>query len=165
MTQANGKGRNTWVSMIVKAPRERIYQAFMEPDAVAAWLPPDDMKGQVHIFEPYVGGNFSISLTYQNPADSLGGKTSADTDTVEGRFIELIPNEKIVWVSEFKSDQPEFAGEMHITWGMVDVAGGTEVSALCEDIPPGIKLEDNELGSRLSLRNLAAFVEGGSPKP
>ncbi|HEX8230356.1 MAG TPA: SRPBCC domain-containing protein, partial [Chloroflexia bacterium] len=56
-------------------------------------------------------------------------------------------------------DQPDFAGEMTITWHLADAAGGTEVTVLCEDIPTGIRLEDNELGSRSSLQKLAAFIE------
>jgi len=103
-----------------------------------------------------------MSLVYVEPSDSPRGKSSEDTDTVEGRFVELLPNEKIVWVSEFESDQPDYAGEMRITWTLADAVGGTEVTVLCEDIPKGIRLEDNELGSRQSLRKLAAFIEGGN---
>jgi uncharacterized protein YndB with AHSA1/START domain len=159
--QPSGTGRNTQVSQIIKAPREAVYQAFLEPDAVAAWLAPDGMKGNVHIFEPREGGKFQMSLTYLNPADSPGGKTSEDTDTFNGIFVEVLPNEKIVQVTEFESDQPDFAGEMRITWSMTDADEGTEVTVLCEDIPAGIRLEDNELGSKQSLQKLAAFVERG----
>ena len=74
----------------------------------------------------------------------------------------MIPNEKIVWVSVFESDKPEFAGEMRISWILADADGGTEVTALCEAIPEGIRLEDNEQGSRSSLQNLADFIEGGT---
>ena len=154
--------RSTQVSQIVNAPREVVYQAFLEPDALASWLPPDGMKGEVHTFKPHEGGTFRMSLTYQNPEDRPRGKSSDDTDTVEGTFVELIPNEKIVWVSEFDSDDPNFAGKMKIIWSFADADGGTEVTVLCEDIPKGIRLEDNELGSRSSLRNLATFIEGDS---
>lgn len=154
--------RSTRVSRLIKAPREVVYRAFLEPDAVASWLPPDGMKGQVHVLEPRVGGKFRVSLTYLNPEESLGGKTSADTDTTQGRFVELIPKEKIVWMTEFESEQPEFAGEMKIIWSLADADGGTEVTVVCEDIPVGIRLEDNELGSKLSLQKLAAFVENTS---
>lgn len=156
------EGRSTQVSQIINAPREVVYRAFLEPDAVASWLPPDGMRGQVHVLEPRVGGSFRVSLTYLNPKESSGGKTSADTDTVQGRFVELLPNEKIVWVTEFESDQPEFAGEMKIIWSLADADGGTEVTVVCEGIPVGIRLEDNELGSKLSLQKLAAFVENTS---
>ena len=154
--------RSTRVSWLINAPREVVYRAFLEPDAVASWLPPDGMKGQVHVLEPRVGGKFRVSLTYLNPEESLGGKTSEDTDTTQGRFVELIPNEKIVWMTEFESEQPEFAGEMKIIWSLADADGGTEVTVVCEGIPVGIRLEDNELGSKLSLQKLAAFVENTS---
>ncbi|MBZ0287623.1 MAG: SRPBCC domain-containing protein, partial [Anaerolineae bacterium] len=103
MTQPPDTGRNTRVSQLITAPREVVYRAFLDPDAVASWLPPDGMKGHVYTFDPREGGRFRISLTYQNPADSPGGKTSADTDTAEGTFVELLPNEKIVWATEFES--------------------------------------------------------------
>jgi uncharacterized protein YndB with AHSA1/START domain len=162
MTEHFGKGRSTRVSHIIKAPREVIYRAFLEPDAVASWLPPDGMIGHIDVFDPHEGGKFRMSLTYLDRLDSPRGKTSEDTDTCEGRFAEMLPYEKIVWVVEFESNQAEFAGEMKIVWTLADADGGTEVTALCEDIPKGIRLEDNEKGSRSSLRKLAAFIERGA---
>jgi uncharacterized protein YndB with AHSA1/START domain len=164
MTQQPGKGRSTRVSTIIKAPREVIYRAFLDPDALASWLAPDTMQGRVETFEPHEGGRFRMSLTYQDTADSPRSKTSEDTDTFEGKFVELRPNEKIVQVVEFESEQPEFAGEMKLTWTLADIDGGTEVTVICEDIPKGIRLEDNEVGSRQSLRKLAALVERGIDK-
>jgi uncharacterized protein YndB with AHSA1/START domain len=161
MTQSDNN-RSTSVSTLIKAPREQVYQAFLDPEAVAEWLSPDGMKGHVDIFEPHVGGKLRMSLTYLDQKDRPRGKTSEDVDTSEGTFVELIPNEKIVQVFEFESDQPDMTGEMRITWSLDDVDGGTEVTVLMEDIPKGIRLEDNELGSRQSLRKLAVFVEGGS---
>ena len=156
------KGASTRVSRIIKAPRKAVYEAFIDQDAVASWLPPDTMTGQVHTFDPREGGRFRVSLTYQDPKDSpggKGGKTSEDTDTVEGRFVKLAPNEKIVWVTAFASQEPEFAGEMRITTSLTDAPGGTEVTILCEDIPNGIRPEDNEMGTRSSLEKLAALLE------
>jgi uncharacterized protein YndB with AHSA1/START domain len=152
--------RTTRVSQLIKAPREAVYRAFIESDAVAKWLSPGNMSGKVHTFEPRVGGKIRMSLTYQDP--SSRGKTSEATDTFEGRFVELIPNEKVVWVTEFESDQQEFAGEMRLTWTLVEANGGTEITVLCEDIPKGISLADNETGSKSSLQKLAAFVEGSA---
>src|SRR5690242_6689456 len=103
--------RSTRASQIIKAPREVVYRAFLDANAVASWLAPDTMRGHVDIFEPYEGGKFKMSLTYMNQQDRPTGKTSDDTDTFEGTFVELIPNEKIVWVTEFESDQPDMAGE------------------------------------------------------
>ena len=163
MTQPpSSTGRNTLVSQIIPAPREVVYQAFLERDAVASWIPPDGMKGQIDIFEPRDGGKFRMSLTYLDVTNSGRGKSSEDTDTFEGRFVALVPYEKIVWVVEFDSGQPEFTGEMRITWYLGEAEGGTEVTVLCEEIPRGIGLEDNETGSRSSLRKLSAFIEHGT---
>jgi uncharacterized protein YndB with AHSA1/START domain len=152
-------GRSTRTSQFIRAPRQAVYRAFVQPEAVTAWLAPDTMRGRVETFEPRAGGAFRMSLTYLNPADARHGKTLAGTDTFEGKFVELVPNEKIVWAVTFESDQPEFAGEMRVIWTLADANGGTDVTVLFEDIPAGIRLEDNELGSRQSLRKLAAYVE------
>ena len=155
----NPSDRSTQVSQFIKAPRATVYQAFIKPEAVETWLAPDNMKGHVEVFEPHAGGKFRISLTYLDQKDRPRGKTSDDTDTSEGTFVELILNEKIVQVFEFESDQTDMAGKMKITWRLMDADGGTEVSVLMEDIPKGVRLEDNELGSQQSLRKLAAYVE------
>lgn len=162
MTEAPAEGANTAVTRVVRAPREEVYRAFLDPDAVASWLPPEGMSGHVHIFDPREGGEFRISLTYDDPANSpggSGGKTTDDTDTHRGRFVELVPHERIVEVVEFESDDPGFAGEMRITVTLSDVDGGTEVTFRCEDVPSGVRPEDNEAGSRSSLDNLAALLE------
>jgi uncharacterized protein YndB with AHSA1/START domain len=121
------------------------------------WRVPDNMKGHVHVFDGREGGMYRISLTYQDPEHSPGGKTSEDTDAFHGRFVELVPNEKIVEVVEFESRDPRFAGEMKITTSFADADGGTEVTILCQDIPAGIRPEDNEMGSKQSLQKLAAL--------
>jgi uncharacterized protein YndB with AHSA1/START domain len=153
---------STSVSRLIKAPREKVFQAFMTGEAVAAWLAPETMKGTVHRFEAVEGGEIHMSLKYQNveeTPDGKGGKSSEDSDSFKGKFVEIVPNEKIVWLTEFESDDPAFAGEMRLIWTFVDVEGGTEVTVLCENIPRGIRPEDNEEGSRSSLEKLAAFVE------
>lgn len=160
--QTRPKGATTRVSRLINAPRHKIYQAFLDADAVAQWLPPDTMTGTVHAFEPHEGGIFRISLSYPNveaTPDGSGGKSSADTDTTRGKFVQLVPNEKIVWLTEFESPDPTFAGEMKLIWSLADAAGGTEVTVVCENIPQGIRPEDNEAGSRSTLEKLAAFVE------
>jgi uncharacterized protein YndB with AHSA1/START domain len=159
MAEVSISGGSTRISRIIKAPRQKVYQAFLDPKAVAAWFAPDNMRVLVHTFDPREGGLFRISLTYQNPEDSERGKTTGDTDTYHGRFVKLIPNEKIVEVIEFESQEPGFAGEMRMTVMLADVDGGTEVSLLYENVPVGIRPEDNEAGSRQSLQKLAALVE------
>jgi uncharacterized protein YndB with AHSA1/START domain len=153
------QGTSTRVSRIIKAPRKAVYRAFLDPGVLAAWLPPETMTGQVHTLEPRVGGRFHLTLTYPDPSQSPRGKSSENTDTVAGTFAELVPDEKIVWVTKFESPDPSFAGEMMITWSFADALEGTEVTVLCENIPRGIRPGDNEAGTRSSLENLARFLE------
>jgi uncharacterized protein YndB with AHSA1/START domain len=151
---------STAVSKIINAPREAVYRAFLDQDAVATWLPPGSMRGVVHAFDAREGGSFSMSLVYPERDGSSRGKTSESTDTFQGRFAKLIPNERIVWAVEFESADPSFAGEMIVSTTLVTAGRGTEVTIVCENIPRGIRAEDNEAGSRSTLEKLAAFVEG-----
>ncbi|MDM9628087.1 SRPBCC family protein [Rhizobium sp. S152] len=153
-----GSERSTTVSKMIRAPREAVYAAFLDPWAVSKWLPPGSMRGIVHDFEPHEGGRFSMSLVYAD-ADAQG-KTSADADTFEGRFSRLVPDELVVWATEFQSDDPGFAGEMTVSSVLKTVPGGTVVTMTCENIPSGIRLEDNEVGCSITLEQMARFVEG-----
>lgn len=150
------------MSRVVRAPRSAVYRAFLDPDVLVAWLPPDGMTGHVHRLEPREGGAYRISLTYDDPSTSpggAGGKTTAGADTHHGRFVRLVPDERIEEVVAFESDDPAFAGEMRITVTLADVEDGTTVTFRCDDVPPGIRPEDNEAGCRSSLRKLAALLE------
>jgi uncharacterized protein YndB with AHSA1/START domain len=159
MTEPSPRRASTQVSKIIKAPRKAVYQACLDPDALAWWRVPDNMKGHVHVFDAREGGTYRMSLTYQDPKHSPGGKTSEDTDTFQGRFVELVPYEKIVEVIRFESRDPRFAGEMKITTSFTDTDEGTEVTVLCQGIPAGIRPEDNEIGTKQSLQKLAALIE------
>lgn len=143
----------------VNAPRATVYAAFLDADAVAAWMSPDNMRLHIHHFEPREGGLFRISLTYENADDAQYGKTSFGTDTYHGRFAELVPDEKIVETIEFETSDPAFAGEMTMTVLLADAEGGTEVAMLYDNLPSGIRPEDNAVGTRASLQKLAALVE------
>lgn len=153
------EGPSTTVSRVIDAPRPEVYRAFLDPDAVVAWLPPDGMTGRVHQFDPREGGEFCVSLTYRDATGGAGGKTTPDTDTHHGRFVSLVPDERIEEIVEFESDDPRFAGEMRITVTFADAADGTAVTYRCDDIPSGIRPEDNEAGCRSSLRQLAVLLE------
>jgi uncharacterized protein YndB with AHSA1/START domain len=141
-------------------PPDAVYRAFLDSHAVAKWLPPGSMTGELHAFEPREGGRFSMSLTYPDSETTMRGKTSARTDRFEGRFARLVPNEQIVWAVVFDSDDPSFAGEMTITTTLASAGRGTEVTMRCDDVPPGVRLEDNEAGGRLTLDQLVAFLGG-----
>jgi uncharacterized protein YndB with AHSA1/START domain len=141
------------------ARRSDVYKAFVDRDTIASWLAPGAMRCVVHEFEPREGGRFRMSLTYQNPADGPRGKTTVDTDTFHGRFVQLVPHERVVQLVEFESEQPGMSGKMRVTWDLADAGRGTNVTVVCEDIPRGIRLEDNEVGSASSLQKLARLVE------
>ena len=159
MSQKPVTEAKTQVSRVVKAPRETVYRAFVEPDAVAAWLPPEGMKGIVHAFNPVEGGAFRMSLVYGEAAKSRAGKTTESTDSFHGRFVKLVPNETIVEVFQFESAAGGLHGEMKITVTLADASGGTAVTVLHEGIPEGLPVEDNEKGWKSSLQKLAALVE------
>ncbi len=158
MPEASEPRGRTQVSATIAAPRAGIYQACLDPDALASWRVPDNMTAQVHEFEPHEGGRFRMTLTYNDPEASSGGKTSAGHDTFQGRFALLIAGEKLVEIIEFESPDPAYAGEMTMTTTLTDTPEGTEVSVVCENLPPGIRPEDNQAGTRQALRKLAALM-------
>ncbi len=143
----------------IKAPRQRVYLTLLDADAIVKWKVPDGMTCEVHAFEAREGGTFRISLTYKDP--SSAGKTTTHTDTYHGRFAKLVPNEQIIEVDEFESDDPALQGEMTITYTLADAAGGTDLFAVHEGLPAVVAPADNELGWQMSLRKLAALLEAG----
>jgi uncharacterized protein YndB with AHSA1/START domain len=149
---------STRVRRHVRAARADVYRALLDPAAVARWMVPDDMTSQVHEFDAREEGAFRISLTYDAPTAT--GKTTAHTDTYHGRFVTLVPDELVVEAVEFETADPAMQGEMTITLTLADAAGGTEVTAVHDDLPPGLLPSDNETGWRMSLEKLAALVEG-----
>jgi uncharacterized protein YndB with AHSA1/START domain len=141
----------------IAAPRERVYQALLDPEAVQQWMVPDGMTSEVHSFDAREGGELRISLTYDQPTDT--GKTSAQTDTFHGRFVRLVPDTEVVQAIEFETEDPSMSGEMTITYALADAEGGTELSGSHENLPAGLSPADNELGWRMSMDKLARLVE------
>jgi uncharacterized protein YndB with AHSA1/START domain len=148
------------VSRIIQVPPGAVYGAYLDRDAVAQWLPPGSMTGVMHAFEAREGGRFSMSLMYPESETSARGKTDAHTDRFEGHFVRLVPDREIVWAVVFDSGDPSFAGEMVVATTLKPADRGTEVTIRCDDIPAGVRLEDNETGCRLTLDQLAKFLGG-----
>jgi uncharacterized protein YndB with AHSA1/START domain len=161
MTEAHSSA-STRNSKFIKASAEALYQAFMEPTALAVWLAPGDMTGEVHSFEGRVGGGYQMSLYYPSSEEAFQGKTSEKEDRFTARFVELTPPKRIVQAIIFDSADPAFSGEMTMVVTFEAEEGGTTVSILFENIPPGIRPEDNEMGTQLTLEKLARYVESGA---
>jgi len=151
----------TRVTRSLAAPRAAVYRALLDADAVARWKVPDGMTCRVHRFEPVQGGTLRISLTYDGAGE---GKTTAHTDTYRGRFVELVPDERVVEVDVFETADPALRGPMTITVTLADApGGGTELVAVHEGLPDAVPVADNELGWRMALDRLAALVEAAEP--
>lgn len=150
---------STRISQHINAPRANVYRALLDPRAVATWKVPTGMTCRVHAFDAREGGSFRISLTYDEPTGT--GKTTAHTDTYHGHFAKLVPDERVIEVDEFETEDPALRGEMTITITLADADGGTNLLAVHDGLPPGVSSTGNETGWRMALAKLAAFVEAG----
>ena len=144
----------TRVSVVLAAPRDAVYRALTEPGLIARWRFPDGMRSTVE----EVGDGFRVTLTYDAP--DARGKTTAHSDTHRARFTRLVPDELVVEVDEFETDDPDLRGEMTMTVTLAGADGRTELTAVHEGVPPGIPPEQNELGWRMALDRLAALLGG-----
>lgn len=145
-------------SRVIAAPLERVYAALVDPDALAAWLPPAGMTGRFDRFDLRPGGSYRLVLTYLDAADAPG-KATADTDVVEARIVDVVPDVRVVQAVDFVADDPAFAGTMTMAWEVTAVVGGTRVDITADDVPDGISAEDHAEGIASSLANLAAHLE------
>src|SRR5512146_330444 len=118
---------------VMAAPLERVWAALIDPEALVAWLPPGGMTGRFERFDARPGGSYRMVLTY---ADAIGapGKATADSDIVEARFVDFVP------------DDPAFAGTMTMTWQVTAADAGTRVEIIAEDVPDGISAADHAAG-------------------
>jgi uncharacterized protein YndB with AHSA1/START domain len=146
---------STRVTRLVEAAPEAVYAAFVDPAALLAWLPPAGMTGQIHAFDARVGGGYRMSLFYPPEERNFRGKSAEREDRVEVGFVELDPPRRIVQTARFETDDPSLMGEMLMTTTFEPVDGGTEVTVLHENLPPGLRPEDDEAGGRISLDQLA----------
>ena len=150
--------RTDSASRVVDAPVDRVFSALVDRDALETWLPPGGMTAKFERFDPTPGGSYRLALTYADPADGRG-KSAAGSDIVEARYVDIVPNDRVVQAVDFVSDDPVFAGTMTMTWTVRAVGGRTRVEITAEDVPDGISPEDHAAGLNSSLDNLAGFVE------
>jgi uncharacterized protein YndB with AHSA1/START domain len=137
---------------VLRAPAERVYRAFLEPDAKAKWLPPYGFTGKVHHMDARVGGGYRMSFT---------NFSSGSSHFFGGTYVELTPHERIRYTDKF--EDPNLPGEMHIAITLRKVLCGTELNIVQEGIPAAIPVEMCYLGWQESLRQLAELVEAQIP--
>jgi len=137
---------------VLAANPEKIYRAFVNPDALVRWLPPNGFTGKVHHMDTKVGGTFKMSFTNFTTGKSI---------FFGGEYRELIPHERLIFTDNF--DDPNLPGEIQVTVTLKKVSVGTELTIVQEGVPSVIPLEACYLGWQESLANLARLVEPEIP--
>jgi uncharacterized protein YndB with AHSA1/START domain len=137
---------------VLRTTPERVYRAFIDPDAMVKWLPPNGFTGKVHRMDPQVGGRYKMSFT---------NFTSGKSHSFGGEYLELVPHEHLRWTDRF--DDPNMPGEMTVTVRLKKVSVGTEVNIVQEGIPDVIPPDACCLGWQESLTLLANLVEAEIP--
>jgi uncharacterized protein YndB with AHSA1/START domain len=143
---------------VIAAPPAQVYAALVDREALMAWLPPAGMTARFERFDPRPGGSYRLVLTYAD-ASGAPGKATPESDVVEARYVDIVPDVRVVQALDFISDDPAFAGTMTMTWEVTAVDGGTRVDITAEDVPDGISAEDHATGLASSLTNLAEHLE------
>lgn len=137
---------------VLHAPPERVYRAFLDPDALAKWLPPHGFTCKVHSFDARVGGGYKMSFR---------NFSSGDAHSFGGEYLELVPGERIRHTDRF--DDPNLPGTLMVTITLKKVSVGTELNIVQENIPDVIPPEACYLGWQESLSLLAHVVEPEIP--
>ncbi|MBR9801427.1 SRPBCC family protein [bacterium] len=137
---------------VLRAPAERVYNAFLDPAAKERWLPPYGFLGKVHELEAKVGGRYRMSFT------NFG---TGKTHSFGGEYLELTPYECIRYTDQF--DDPNLPGQIMVTVNLREVSCGTELGIVQENIPSAIPAEMCYLGWQESLLQLAQLVEPSIP--
>ena len=133
---------------ILATKPEKVYRAFLEPDAIAKWLPPNGFTCIVDHMDAKVGGSFKIFFR---------NFTTGQSHSFGGEYLELVPGESVRYTDRF--DDPNLPGEIQVTVRLKKVLFGTEIHIVQEGLPDAIPLEACYLGWQESLRNLAKLVE------
>lgn len=137
---------------VLRATPERVYRAFLEPDAMAKWLPPHGFTGKVHHLDATVGGSYRMSFT---------NFSNGRSHTFGGEYLELVPHTRLRYTDRF--DDVSLPGEMTTTISLAQVSCGTELNIVQEGIPEAIPPEACYLGWQESLMLLAKLVEAQVP--
>lgn len=137
---------------VLRCPPERVYRAFLDPEALVKWLPPDGFTARMHQQEAVVGGAYRMSFTHF---------ASGHTHAFGGTYLELVPHQRLRYTARF--DDPQLQGEMQTTITLSPVARGTDLTVVQEGIPAAIPADDCHLGWQDSLALLARLVNEAGP--
>ena len=137
---------------VLRAPAERLYKAFLDPDAMAKWLPPHGFTGKVRAMDAREGGGYRMSFT---------NFSTGKSHSFGGKYIELTPHERIKYADQF--EDPNLPGEMQVTITLRKVSCGTELEIVQEGLPSVIPVEACYVGWQESLSMLAHLVEPEIP--
>jgi len=137
---------------VLRAAPEKVYQAFLDADAMAKWLPPNGFTGKVHQLDARVGGSYKMSFT---------NFSTGRSHSFGGKFLELTPHERIRHTDKF--DDPNLPGELQVTITLKKVSVGTDLNIVQEGVPEIIPAEACYLGWHESLTLLAKLVEAEIP--
>jgi uncharacterized protein YndB with AHSA1/START domain len=133
---------------VLRATPDRVYRAFIDPEAMVKWLPPHGFTGKVHQSEARVGGSYKMSFK---------NFTTGESHSFGGKYLEMVPNERLRYTDKF--DDPSLPGEMQTTITIKQVTFGVELNIVQENLPDAIPLEACYLGWQESLALLTQFVE------
>lgn len=133
---------------VLRATPERVYRAFLDPDALVKWLPPNGFTGKMHHLDAKVGGTYRMSFT---------NFTTGRSHAFGGKYLELTPHERLRWTDKF--EDPNMPGEMQVTVTLRPVSVGTDVHIVQAGIPDVIPAEACVLGWQESLTLLSKLVE------
>ena len=137
---------------VLKAKPERVYRAFLDPDAIVKWMPPNGFTAKVHHMDARAGGSYKMSFT---------NFSTGKSHSFGGEYVELVPNKRIRNTDKF--DDPNLPGQMQVTTTFKEVSTGTELEIVQEGVPDVIPAEACYLGWQESLDLLAKLVEPEIP--
>lgn len=140
------------IHRVLRAAPERVYRAFLDPEALSKWIPPNGFTGKVHHLDAKVGGTYKMSFT---------NFSTGRSNSFGGAYLELVPHERIRHTDKF--DDPNMPGEMQTTITLKKVSCGTELDIVQEGVPDFVPLEACYLGWQESLTLLTMLVEAEIP--
>lgn len=144
-------------SRVILATPRAIFRTLLDPETIPAWRAPKGMNVRIEHFAPCPGGTYRMA--FRSSADGAGRKSGNDADIIDGEFVEILAEERIIERVRFDTADPRFQGTMTLTTSLEPVKDGTKVTLTADDVPQGLGEADHEEGMALTLRNLANFVE------